>query len=180
MSRAPRLTKHGHRWLVPTTADAADDSLSPTQQPLTIAKVNVERILNLRHRILRAGLPFESARFPEDLAPTTSHFAAFTALEKDLEPVACASFMLNSWSGQPAWQLRGMAIVAEQQRKGIGRMLLAHAERELVTGSKTRLFWCNARVLAIGFYLKQGWTVQSEIFEIPTAGPHCRMTKNCG
>jgi GNAT superfamily N-acetyltransferase len=152
--------------------------LSQSQQPLRIEKVGVERILNLRHRILRAGLPFEMARFPDDLAPTSAHFAAFIG-PQNAEPVACASFMLNSWEGKPAWQLRGMAIAAEHQGTGIGRALLAHAEQEVAANSCIRLFWCNARVPAVGFYVKQGWAVRSEEFDIPTAGPHCRMTKTC-
>jgi len=35
----------------------------------------------------------------------------------------------------------------------------------------------NARVPAAGFYTKLGWTIASEQFEVPTAGPHYRMWK---
>ena len=37
--------------------------------------------------------------------------------------------------------------------------------------------WCNARTPAVGFYQRMGWAVVSDVFEIPTAGPHVRMTK---
>ena len=40
-----------------------------------------------------------------------------------------------------------------------------------------RLFWCNARVPALAFYQRQGWQIMSEQFDIPTAGPHRKMTK---
>jgi hypothetical protein len=44
---------------------------------------------------------------------------------------------------------------------------------------KAGLLWCNARrtIPAAGFYQKQGWTIVSDIFEIPTAGPHVKMSK---
>jgi hypothetical protein len=31
--------------------------------------------------------------------------------------------------------------------------------------------------LAIGFYQKLGWKIESEEFEIPTAGPHFKIAK---
>ena len=52
------------------------------------------------------------------------------------------------------------------------------AEDELAReGSPVRLMWCNARVPAVRFYEKLGWAVSGEPFEIPTAGPHVKMTK---
>ena len=36
-------------------------------------------------------------------------------------------------------------------------------------------FWCNARTTAIGFYEQVDWSVETDIFDIPTAGPHVRM-----
>ena len=45
-----------------------------------------------------------------------------------------------------------------------------------ITGeTKIQMFWCNARLAAIPFYKKLGWKIASELFEIPTAGPHYRM-----
>jgi len=37
-------------------------------------------------------------------------------------------------------------------------------------------FWCNARVPAVPFYAAMGWTVVSDVFDVPTAGPHRVMT----
>jgi GNAT superfamily N-acetyltransferase len=145
-----------------------------------IRRVGVEKILDLRHRILRAGLPPESARFEGDEAETTVHWAAFTVEASGRageQAVGCLSLMLNSFEGEPAWQLRGMAVDDPQQGRGLGRELLTHAEKALETGSQGRLLWCNARVPAAGFYQKHGWTIVSEIFEIPTAGPHVKMSK---
>lgn len=143
----------------------------------SIHEIRIERavlaqIIDLRHRILRAGLPRETAIFAGDDAETARHYAAW----QQGAVVGCATFHLNSFENEPAWQLRGMASEQGMQRKGIGAALLRFAENELRTSS-TLLLWCNARVPAVGFYLKQGWAVVSEEFDIPTAGPHVRMRK---
>ncbi len=85
--------------------------------------------------------------------------------------------MLNSYQNEPAWQLRGMASDQPYQGKGFGGELLRCAEGLIVADSNVRHFWCNARVPAIPFYQKHGWQVDSEEFEIPTAGPHRKMLK---
>lgn len=143
----------------------------------TICRVSVDVILDLRHRILRAGLPKESAQFPGDGVPSTWHLALFHSLGKDSPPATCASFMLNSYRDEAAWQLRGMATDQPYQGKGFGGELIRCAEVLISADSNVRLFWCNARVPAIRFYEKHGWRVDSDEFDIPTAGPHRRMVK---
>jgi hypothetical protein len=54
--------------------------------------------------------------------------------------------------------------------------MLAALEREALA-SGPRLMWCNGRQPAAPFYERLGWTIASEAFEIPTAGPHFRITK---
>jgi predicted GNAT family N-acyltransferase len=147
------------------------DELLGTQLTVTAADV----IIDLRHRVLRAGLPCESAIFPGDDAPDTIHFAAFS----DQRIICCASFYLNTHRSEPAWQLRGMATDENHRGKGVGRALLSFAQASILNQSPIRLFWCNARVPAVPFYLSQGWRIDSEIFDIPTAGPHRVMVKNC-
>jgi GNAT superfamily N-acetyltransferase len=154
-----------------------------TTPKIEIRRVEVEKILDLRHRILRAGLPPESARFDGDEAATTLHWAAF-ALDASGGPqgpaVGCLSLMLNSFQAEPAWQLRGMAVDQPQQGRGLGRELLRRAEADAAAEGRAGLLWCNARVPAAGFYQKHGWAVVSEAFEIPTAGPHVKMSKKLG
>jgi GNAT superfamily N-acetyltransferase len=91
--------------------------------------------------------------------------------------VGCATFHLNEWNGDVAWQLRGMATDPKFRGKGIGAKMLKVAEEKLRRTSPVRQLWCNARTPAIEFYKKQGWAVVSEEFEVPTAGPHFKMTK---
>jgi GNAT superfamily N-acetyltransferase len=146
---------------------------------IEVRQVAVGKILDLRHRILRAGLPPESACFEGDEAETTLHFAVFEVEPSGhtgQQPVGSLSLMLNSFQAEGAWQLRGMAVDESHQGCGLGRELLTHAE-QIVASRQVHLLWCNARVPAAGFYEKHGWTIVSEVFEIPTAGPHVKMSK---
>lgn len=144
---------------------------------IVICRVSVDWILDLRYRILRAGLPKDSANFPGDEFASTWHLAIFNSSANAASPITCASFMLNTYKDEPAWQLRGMASDQGQQGKGFGGELLRCGETLIVADSNVRLFWCNARVPAIPFYEKHGWKVDSEEFDIPTAGPHRKMVK---
>lgn len=138
---------------------------------ITCRRVAVAEILPLRHRILRPGLPFETARFDGDLDAATRHFAATAGNG----PIACLSLMSSTWEGRPAWQLRGMATAEREQGRGLGRRLLEAAVAEAGREEPDRIFWCNARVSAVGFYEKLGWRVVSEPFDVPTVGPHVKM-----
>jgi GNAT superfamily N-acetyltransferase len=151
-----------------------------TTPKIKIRRVAVEKILPLRHRILRADLPPESAHFDGDEAEKTLHWAALTDATSSRageEVVGCLSLMLNSFNAEPAWQLRGMAVDEQHQRHGVGQELMRRAEEAAAAEGNAGWLWCNARTPAAAFYQKQGWTVVSEVFEIPTAGPHVKMSK---
>ena len=125
-------------------------------------------------------MPPESARFDGDEAETTLHLAALTAAASGRageEVVGCLSLMLNSFNAEPAWQLRGMAVDGPHQRRGLGRELMMRAEEAVAAEGNAGWLWCNARTPAAAFYQKQGWAIVSEVFEIPTAGPHVKMSK---
>lgn len=140
---------------------------------IRVGIVEVAEILDLRHRILRAGLPVETAHLPGDHVPDTRHLALWCG---DCL-MACVSLMVAPYDDQPAVQLRGMAVEAETRGRGVGRRLLAAAE-DLVRADGFALIWCNARETARGFYDKHGWRVVSEPFFIEHAGRHFRMLKS--
>jgi GNAT superfamily N-acetyltransferase len=132
-----------------------------------------EEILQLRHEVLRAGLPPEAAVFEGDLAPTSRHYGAFVG-ERN---VGCATLHLNRWQDEPAWQLRGMATSPDFRSNGLGRQMLSFLESDLLGTHPVHLLWCNARVPAVKFYQRLRWQIVSEEFDIPTAGPHHQMVK---
>jgi GNAT superfamily N-acetyltransferase len=136
-----------------------------------------EEVLDLRHAILRHGLPRETAIFPGDDDPDTRHFAARVDGPGGAI-VGCVTLHLNDWKGEPAYQLRGMAVDPSLQRRGVGRVLLEAVEAFVRSpASPTRLLWCNARTPAVPFYGTHGWQVVSDVFDIPSAGPHVKMIK---
>lgn len=144
-----------------------------------ILKVSLSDILNLRHGVLRAGLPWETAKFDGDDDRHTHHFAAY--LEDGKYIVCCATFILNDYDDDvPAWQLRGMATEAGYRNRGIGAQLLVSAEARLrhnVVYDHIYTMWCNAREPSVDFYLQNGWKTVGDKFDIPTAGPHYKMVK---
>ena len=139
-----------------------------------VRRVALEEIVDLRHVMLRQGLPREAAIFPGDEVPTNYHIGAFVDGAKN---VGCATFHFSEWQSEPAWRLRGMATLSGFQKYGVGRSMLEFAEEMIGAESPVRLLWCDARTPAVPFYERQGWRVVSEEFFIPTAGPHFKMVK---
>jgi GNAT superfamily N-acetyltransferase len=153
----------------------------PTGSPQQIRPAAAGEVIDLRHAVLRAGLPRDTAVFAGDDDPAARHFVAIL----DDRIVGCVTLHPSQWEGRPAWQLRGMAVEPGLQGSGVGRALLEAVE-ESVRGdsaesdSPMAMLWCNARVPAIGFYRRHGWDVVSQPFVVPTAGPHVKMIKRPG
>jgi len=142
---------------------------------VTVRRARFAEILALRHAELRAGLPVDTAVFPDDGKSTTIHLGAFA--DGADAPVGCASLVLRPWQGAPAYQLRGMATRTDLVRRGIGRALLAFIEDLVRDQTPVPLLWCDARAAAVPFYQRTGWVIASEVFDIPTVGPHHTMTR---
>ncbi len=139
---------------------------------LCLRQVAVAAILPLRHQVLRAGLPLVTASFAGDDLATTVHVAAMD----NAAVIGCASWMASEYAGEPAYQLRGMAVAEAWRGQGVGQRLLAFSDA-LLAASPITLRWCNARTVAVPFYERAGWTVVSPAFDIPTAGPHRQMMR---
>jgi predicted GNAT family N-acyltransferase len=145
----------------------------PPPPAVSIRRARADEVVDLRHVVLRRGLPRKTAVFPGDADSSARHFVAI----RNDAIVGTLTLHLNQCENEPAWQLRGMAIEPSQQGRGIGSQLLEAAERSVLEDSPTRQLWCNARVPAVAFYEKHGWRVVSEVFDVPTAGPHVKMVK---
>ena len=139
-------------------------------------RVGVEEIIPLRHLVLREGLPITSASFDGDDKPDTFHFSLVIFTEGS-NPLCCVSYMMSELDGKPALQLRGMATDPKFRGKNLGKTLLDFAENTIFMETGIKLFWCNAREVAIGFYEKQGWATVGDFFDIPTAGRHKKMVR---
>ncbi|MEM6927362.1 MAG: GNAT family N-acetyltransferase, partial [Myxococcota bacterium] len=130
---------------------------------VTVEEVEAEALIDLRHRVLRAGRPRETAHMPGDDAPTSRHFR----LVVEDRTVAIASVMAEPFPGPPGGEapadgptqrLRGMAVDPDVQGQGLGAQLLRAVQERYPA------LWCNARVHAARFYARQGWTQVGEAF----------------
>ncbi|GIV25428.1 MAG: N-acetyltransferase [Bacteroidia bacterium] len=141
---------------------------------VTVAIVGAKRVLPLRWEVLRPGLPPEAAQFEGDEDLTTWHFAAFSPQN---QVVGVASYFLAPFPWHAVrrpYRLRGMAThPAYQRRAGVGRQLLtqslAFLQRQGVDG-----VWCYARLEAVPFYQKMGftWVEEAGLVDLPGVGPH--------
>jgi GNAT superfamily N-acetyltransferase len=140
-----------------------------------IRRVTADDIRPLRHSVLRPGQAFLETRYPGDDAGV--HFGAF---EGD-RLVGIASLYEEDRGDGPAggWRLRGMATDPEVRGAGFGAALLAACVEEVAGAGGTEL-WCNARMVAVGFYRKGGFEVVSEEFDVAGIGPHVVMTRPVG
>lgn len=112
---------------------------------------------------------------PGDSEPTAGwlHVAA----EIDGQIVGACTIGPSPWQHpevaalpEPQWQLRSMAVLPEF-RGGTGTALLeAVVDRARVAGAAS--LWANARVAALGLYLRRGWVVVGPEWIKTGIGPH--------
>ena len=142
---------------------------------IEIKKITAFETIIVRHPVLRPGRPIKSCHFDGDDLPTTSHFGLF--LENQLASVISAFKVQNKlFLQENQYQIRGMAVVEEFQKKGFGEALLKYCENEIKI-AKGKLIWFNARERALGFYEKSGYEILGDPFEIPDVGPHYILFK---
>jgi GNAT superfamily N-acetyltransferase len=140
---------------------------------ISVRKAAAEEVVGVRHEVLRAGRPRDTAVFDGDDAPDTRHWLAEQAAGTEgSRAVGVASVMRAPHQDRP-WQLRGMAVVEGLRGSGVGGALLNAVHADVAAP-----MWCNARERAIPFYERNGWTVDSEPFDVPGVGPHRRMLWN--
>jgi GNAT superfamily N-acetyltransferase len=154
--------------------------------------VTPEQVYPVRHKVLRPGRPFETAKFDGDLNKDTIHFGIF--IDEELVGVCSlyprplpdnyqakvpgVGLINHSKTCTNTWQLRGMATLAEHQGKGLGSQLLQYVASEVHKLTPNPTIWANARVAALNLYLRNGYEVSSEEFEVPLIGPHFLVVRS--
>ena len=129
----------------------------------------------VRQPVLRPGKPIESCQFDGDELPSTSHFGLFIN-EKLIGVVSVFTNKNTIFSIENQFQIRGMAVLPEFQKKGYGADLVKHCE-EFVKNQKGNLIWFNARENAVPFYEKLGYAILGVPFNIADIGIHYIMKK---
>jgi GNAT superfamily N-acetyltransferase len=145
--------------------------------------VAVDVVRPLQRAVLRPHLPPEAATYAEDLEPSTVHLAAYDA---EGQVAGVATFFPQPYPGPfvesgpapdvaaTAWRLRGMATDPARRGEGFGAAVLRRGMAEAATRGG-RLLWCNARTLAVPFYVAHGLRTIGAEFEVAGIGSHYRM-----
>lgn len=142
---------------------------------ITVKRIAVSQTYEVRQPVLRQGKPIESCFFEGDDLPTTFHYGLFEN-EKIQGVISVYENENLLFEEKDQIQIRGMAVLEKNQRKGFGQQLVAHCEMEMMSQNK-KLIWFNARVTAVGFYEKMGYSIIGNSFDIKDVGLHFVMYK---
>lgn len=140
----------------------------------TLKQITAKETWPVRHPVLRKGRPLEDVYMEADEQPSTFHIGMY--YQNTI--IGVASFMedkKDSFTGKQH-RLRGMAVLPEFRKKGIAELLLKKGEN-LLKMKECTLLWFNARIIAVSFYKKLGYTTVGPEFNIPLVGPHFLMKK---
>jgi len=140
-----------------------------------IKTISATETFAVRHPVLRPGKPIETCIFDGDTLPTTVHFGIF----EDDEILGVVSVFENHhafFSEDKQFQIRGMAVLPSQQKKGLGDRLVQAAE-DYARSHRGERMWFNAREIALGFYRKMGYDTTGVAFSIGDIGIHYVMHK---
>jgi len=120
---------------------------------ISIEQIRPELTWRLRQEVLYTAQKLYEMELDEDQQGI--HFGAFT----DNKLVGIISLFQTATS----FQFRKLAVLSEYQKMGIGNALLQRVE-EFAENEGGAMIWCNARVSAIGFYMKAGYEHTGKLF----------------
>ena len=140
---------------------------------IQIKKISAEETYPIRLEVLRKNIPLPY-KFNGDFDENTFHIGAY----RNKKLIAVSSYMKaenKNFKGKQ-YQLRGMATLIESQGAGAGKLMLQEAF-SILAEMNIDVLWCNARLIAVDFYKKQGLETLGELFDIPLVGAHYVMFK---
>jgi len=120
---------------------------------ITIEQIRPELTWRLRQQVLYPAQKLYEMELDED--NDGIHFGTFT----DDKLVGIISLFQKGMS----FQFRKLAVLPDFQKMGIGNQLLNRVE-EFTQSEGGTMIWCNARVSAVGFYLKAGYSHTGKLF----------------
>lgn len=144
-----------------------------------IRMLSPEETIPVRHIVLRQNQPIEACHFSGDDVSTTYHVGA--TVNDQIVGIAtvllCQEDRFGVFTSPHQMCLRGMAVLPEFRRQGIGKAVLDKCLSEAQKRG-CELFWCNARIVAVEFYKNSKFSIlNDQPFEIDNFGPHHVMFK---
>ena len=140
-----------------------------------IKQITALETISVRHPVLRAEKPIASCHFDGDTLETTLHFGMYDS-DDLLGVISLFDAKNDSFTTGKQFQIRGMAVLKQHQKLGLGKMLIIHVEKHCYR-QKPNLIWFNARMEALDFYTKMGYLTKGLPFEIKGVGKHIIMFK---
>lgn len=140
-------------------------------RPVHVVELTAAETHPLRRTVLRAGTASDVVEFDGDELATTFHLGVRAVGEI----VAISTWIARPCPARPALagiQLRGMATDPAHRGAGLGaRLLTAGIARCAASGAE--LVWARARVTALEFYVRHGFTPAGPVYADPVTGlPH--------
>ena len=158
---------------------------------------------DLRRRVLRPHQEIGEIALPGDDDPDTAFFAVRDATSGEILSTASVRHEAPPWDlrarrnpdhpgpgcgpevprvarsaagseGADAWRLRAMATEERVRGQGLGRRVL-EAVIDHVAATGGGLLWCSARIGAVSFYERAGFTTSGEPYQEPVIGTHVLM-----
>lgn len=149
------------------TASTIDPNSLPTMGT-EIVELRASDTHPLRRSVLRDGTTSDVVEFEGDDLPTTFHLGALV----EGELAAISTWLVRADRDHPerfGYQLRGMATAPAARGTGISTELLA-AGVARCRSAGAELIWARARVTALGFYVRNGFTTVGDEYVDTTTG----------
>ena len=142
---------------------------------LIIKKVECKDLYPLRNKVLRNNKGIQYCKFDGDENEDTAHFAAIEN-NSVIGGVSLIKNNCNEIKSVKNIQLRGMAVYKIYQKNKTGSLLLKNVESYCIKNNIDYI-WMNARLQALEFYLKNGYTKTKKSFNIEGIGKHYFLYK---
>ncbi len=136
-----------------------------------IKEISPEQTYDLRLKVLKTNDNYQY-QYQGDFGIKTKHFGAFNASKL----IGITTVMENKHPdfNKDAIQIRGMAVLPEFQKQGIGKNLIDFVINQY---QDKEMIWCNARDYAVNFYKSLGFSTFGEKFYIKNVCYHYVMYK---
>ena len=124
---------------------------------IVVRPIPAELTYDVRHIVF--GLPRTDCVWPEDKTVGTFHLGGWC---KTRQAGVCTFQALPDPGGRQAFRLRGMAVLPEARRQGVGSLMLMAGEDEIRRLGAERV-WGEIPPDAVPFFEKNGWEFYSAV-----------------
>lgn len=140
---------------------------------IEVRKISAEASYPLRHKVLWPHLEAHECGIDSDLFPEAFQLGSFYKGQL----ISIGTFFPQEhekFTVEKAFRLRAMATDPDYRGLQAGKKLMEFAF-DCLNESGADLLWCDARLIATGFYDKLGMKTKGDVYDVPKIGPHKLM-----